>query len=411
MPSLSDRLKALGVQVGTKGLAQPHPSAHNSIENLLNVRQLENKFGETYAVETSFPPDYIHGKSIIYSEENFSTYSTWARDQRISDLSLNSFAFIDTETTGLSGGMGTFAFLIGIGRFDGGEFHLAQYFMQDPIEEPAQLYALEEFFCNCEAIVTYNGKAFDIPLLKTRFLSHGWKSPFDDQPHIDLLHLARRLWRDRIPSRTLSNLEYQILEFSRTEDDVPGWIIPQIYFDYLRSGDARPLKSVFYHNAMDILSLAALFNYTAGILANPSQTIVKDGVDVIALGKLFEDLGEIDTSIDLFIQGLEKELPRSVLIDGLQRLAKIHKRNNNYPKAIQLWKWAAGEQDLESHIELAKFYEHKAKDYKNALMWTSSAIELIESESYPNFLKIRLFHELEHRLSRLENKYQNSKES
>ncbi len=315
-----------------------------------------------------------------------------------------SFAYLDTETTGLSGGTGTYAFLIGVGRFDGDEFRLAQFFMRDPAEEPAQLAALEEFIAPCQALVTFNGKSFDVPLLTTRYIHHGWRPPFQDTAHVDLLHLARRLWRDRLPSRTLGNLEVQILGAERSDEDVPGWMIPSLYFDYLRSGDARPLKNVFYHNQIDVVSMAALFNHMAGMLADPLSGVVEHGVDLIALAKLNEDLGEIEAATRLYLHGLEHDLPRAILVDAFKRLALIYKRREQFGPAIELWEQAARYEDLDAHVELAKYYEHQAGDYDAAIRWTEAALQVIATPGYSIFERRRWAPELEHRLERLQRK-------
>ena len=127
-------------------------------------------------------------------------------DQRISQIKIDEFIFFDTETSGLSGGTGTFAFLIGAGRFEEDCFHLIQYFLRDPIEEAAQLHALSEFVGSKQGIVTFNGKTFDVPLLNSRYTINSDLSPFKTLAHIDLLPLARSLWRDRLPSRKLTEL-------------------------------------------------------------------------------------------------------------------------------------------------------------------------------------------------------------
>jgi uncharacterized protein YprB with RNaseH-like and TPR domain len=180
--------------------------------------------------------------------------------------------------------------MVGVGRFDGEVFRLAQFFMRDPIEEPAQLAALEAFLAPCETVVTFNGKAFDVPLLNTRYRINGEDSPLASTAQIDLLHLARRLWRERLPSCSLGSLEEHILEITRTSEDTPGWMIPELYFDYLRSGDARPLKGVFYHNTMDILSMVALLDLMAGTLADPLKMETEHPTDLVAVGRLFESL-------------------------------------------------------------------------------------------------------------------------
>ena len=404
MPSLSDKLKSMGVKVGARDLPPPRPRNLNGIEEVLLGRPYLTHMGETFLVEARYPAEYQHGGQGLYTSASLHTLAAWAGEQRIGECPQQGFVFLDTETTGLSGGTGTYAFLIGVGRFEGQDFHLAQLFMRDPIEEPAQLAALEEFMAPCQAVVSFNGKAFDIPLLNARFITQGWRTPFLDMAHVDLLHLARRLWRDRLPSRTLGNLEVHILGTRRTELDVPGWMIPQLYFDYLNSGDARPLQSVFYHNAMDVLSLAALFNYTAMLLADPFSRQAHQGVDLIALARLFEDLGDLDSATRLYIQGLEHDLPRQILLDAIDRLALIHKRGENLAAAVELWEQAARHEHIHAHVELAKYYEHRARDTVQALEWTQSAIDLARTASLPVYERRQWLEELEHRKERLQRK-------
>ena len=402
MPSLSDKLKSLGVKVGASDLpdAKPRKAAY-SIEQVLAGHVWQSHQGETYVVEELYPADFQQGHMGIQLTASRHVIADWAGDERVKLYPASSFAFIDTETTGLSGGAGTYAFLIGVGRFDGEDFHLAQFFMRDPVEEAAQLAALEEFMAPCEALVTFNGKSFDIPLLHTRFVSHGWRPPFKNSAHVDLLHLARRLWSERLPSRTLGNLEVQILGASRSEQDVPGWMIPSLYFQYLRSGDARPLKSVFYHNAMDVVSMAALFNHMAGMLAEPLNGAVEHAVDIVSMARLFESMGDLKSAIRLYLYGLEQNLPKQILLDAIQRLALIYKRAQDYQPAIELWQQAAHHRHLDSHVELAKYYEHRQRDYPAALEWTQAAIKLANSAKFSAFERRQHLPELEHRRQRL----------
>ncbi len=404
MPSLSDRLKSLGVTVGAQNLPPPQPAYPYSIDRVLDGHPASTSQGETYVVEARYPNDYTQGIAPLWVEQPLDAIAAWAREERIRSLDQHAFAFLDTETTGLSGGTGTYAFLIGVGRFEGSEFHLEQFFMRDPLEEPAQLAALEEFLAPCTALVTFNGKAFDVPILTTRFLTHGWRSPLADQVHVDLLHLARRLWRDRLPSRTLPNLEYQILGALRTQEDVPGWMIPQMYFDYLRSGDARPLRSVFYHNAMDVVSLAALFSHTAALLADPLSDRVGHAEDILAMARLFEEQEHYELAIQLYSRGMQADLPEETVINALQRLALIHKRLDNLAAAVTLWEEAARHQHLHAHVELAKYYEHRMQDYDEAIYWTETALSIIEQPGFPAYEKHQWQTELDHRLTRLHRK-------
>ena len=400
MPSLSDRLKSLGVKVGPQDLPPPTLSQRYPIETVLPGRLLDTSAGQAYLVEQVFAADYQHGYETLLCEAPLDTLSRWIGEERIPSLDRSEFAFIDTETSGLAGGTGTFAFLIGAGRFEGQTFHLTQFFMRDPTEEPALLSAFEAFLAPCKALVTFNGKAFDAPLVNTRFGMAGWRSPLSDLAHVDLLHLSRRLWRDRLPSRTLGNLEVQILRTTRTEDEVPGWMIPQLYFDYLRTGDARSMKSVFYHNAMDVVSLAALFKRISLILADPQHPVLESS-DRAALGRLFEELGETDQAIQLYEISLNSGLPEDLFWDTLQRLALVHKRRGAYEQALPLWEKAAKNRQVFACIELAKAYEHIFQDFPQALEWTRQGLDIVNAQDYPRHEQAVWLPELEHRLERL----------
>jgi uncharacterized protein YprB with RNaseH-like and TPR domain len=404
MPTLSDRLKALGVKIGTQDLPTPNKERSFPVEDIASGRFVDTGDGSTYIIEQDYTIDYIQGEVGLRLSTKPQTIAEWAGDQQITEHDPESLVFLDTETSGLAGGTGTFAFLVGVGRYTSTGFHLAQFFMRDPIEEPALLLALEEFLAPCRTIVSFNGKAFDVPLLDTRYILQGWKSPFKDFSHIDLLHLARRLWRDRLPSRTLANLEVQILHTSRTDEEIPGWMIPQIYFDYLRDGDARPLLRVFYHNAMDVVSLAALLNHTSLLLETPFSLPENESIDLAAIGRLMEDLGHTDRAFECYERCLQANLPDEILNDTLQRLSFLHKRNNNYAEALPLWEQAVVRNQVYAYEELAKYYEHHALDLEKARKWTLEALDHLESGSLPAYEKLPWMEVFQHRLERLERK-------
>lgn len=420
MSDLSDKLKSLGVKIGAKEVMPlDKPASTPSVfESILGGGPRQTPLGETYVVEARYAYGQAHGRARLSLQSSRRVLAEWAREPRLADLAPEDFAFLDTETTGLSGGTGTYAFLVGVARFEEHGLHLAQFFMRDPGEEPGQLAALEEFLAPCQALVTFNGKAFDAPLLLTRYLSHGWRPPFQGLAHVDLLHLARRLWRDRLPSRTLGMLEAHILGAGRSEEDIPGWMIPEMYFTYLQTGDPTPLKGVFYHNAMDVISLAALMEHMSAVLDDPEGLGSEHGVDLIALAKLYEDLGNQSAAARLYVHGLEHadartaQMPRTAMLQGLQRLAAMHKRQGDWPAAIELWEQAAQHLDLEAHVELAKCYEHALRDCPTATRWTQAAITLVvEGQALaPDGQPLGLFErrqrltELAHRLERLERK-------
>lgn len=408
MPSLSERLKSLGVKVGAQDLPAPRPRSSWPVEDVVPGRFQDTSGGPTFLVEATYPPEYYHGYSQLGLQQQPNVIAAWAGNSAIAAHDKSSFAFLDTETSGLAGGTGTYAFMVGAGRYTPQGFQLIQFFMRDPLEEPAMLLALEDFIAPCQTLVTFNGKSFDIPLLNTRYILQGWRSPFNDLAHVDLLHLSRRLWRDRLPSRTLSNLEVHILGAHRSEEEVPGWMIPQMYFEYLRDGDARPLKRVFYHNAMDVVSMAALLNHTTVFLENPANFPAVEALELAAAARLHAELGHIDRAVQLYQHCLGSDLPTDLYLDTAERLALIFKRQGDYHSAIPIWEAAAQSGGLSACEELAKYYEHHALDYPQAICWTQSALEYILQPGCPVPLKVQWLGELEHRLERLRHKLERS---
>ncbi len=401
--SIADKLKSLGVKKGTTHLAPPMSDTH-SIDSVVAGAFHSTPRGEVFIAEQSFLADYQYGSASLLSSFPLSLISQWANDPRISSLPLSQFAFLDTETSGLSGGTGTYAFLVGVARFLEDRFVLRQYFMRDPAEEPALLEGLVNFLAPCSALVTFNGKAFDAPLLKTRYTLHRIPHPFSDFSHLDLLPLARRLWRDRLESRALKYLEEHVLGLTRSSEEVPGYEIPWLYFDYLRTGDARPLGGVFYHNAMDVVAMAALLAHVNEMMEDPYDGNVQHGLDFVALGKLFEDLGRWDEAARLFERGLESGLNESDFGVAVKRLSILQKRRGDLNEAVRLWEAAARQGHLYAFIELAKHHEHRTRDMKSALKWTKAALKRVQKMEMPAYVRKHWLDEIERRMARLERK-------
>jgi uncharacterized protein YprB with RNaseH-like and TPR domain len=405
MASLSDKLQSLGVKLGARDLPPTRPRRKQyAVEQVIPGRFQRTPQGELFVVERHYPADHRHGRAELRLAGSLQMIAEWAGERRLAEAPPAAFAFLDTETTGLSGGTGTYAFLIGVGRLEDDQFHLAQFFMRDPLEEPLQLAALADFLRPCEVLVTFNGKAFDVPLLNTRYVTNGLASPLAAPAQLDLLPLARRLWRDRLPSRALGQLEVHILQAARTHEDVPGWLIPTVYFDYLRSGDARPLGGVFYHNAMDVLAMAGLLHHIGHQLTHPLDGRVEHGLDLVAMAKLFEALSRFEQAVQLYLAGLEGDLPEESYWDALQRLSFLHKRQGNWPAAIELWQQAAAGKQLYAHVELAKFYEHQARELRQAAHWTETALTITDHPSCPRPVRRQWRPALAHRLARLQRK-------
>ena len=290
--------------------------------------------------------------------------------------------FLDTETTGLAGGTGTCAFLIGIGNVEGMKFVVRQFFLRDYPEEKAMLEALAETLEACEGIVTFNGKTFDVPLLETRYALARMKSPLDRLVHFDALHPARRLWKLRLESCKLTDLEDAILGINR-EGDVPGSEIPAIYFDYLRSGDARGLQPVFYHNALDVVSLAALTVELARALGEGRAEALGSPLDLFSLSRILGTAGSKDKSISTCRQALAGGLPLPVESLALKHLAAEFKRKRQHESAIELWLELSRREPplaVEALEELAIHSEHHLRDLRQALEFTLAGLARLEEQ-------------------------------
>lgn len=400
MSSLKDRLRKMGVKP-SEVLKEIKPKLNFPIEKAVDGKIVKNSSGEFFLVERLFPIGFQHGNAKLEIKSSLEMISEWAGDEYISKAKIEEFCFVDTETTGLAGGSGTLAFMVGIGKFENGKFKLAQFFLNDPGDEVAMLFAIEEFIAPCKIIVSFNGKAFDVPLLNARYITNGQPSPFKGLAQLDILHLARRMWKTRLPSRTLNYLENEILELVRTGEDTPGWMIPSLYNDYLLTGDSRPIAGVFYHNEIDILSLAVLTEVLAEMISKPLKSKDTHVLDLVGVGKLHEDLGYLFEASQIFEHCLEQEMPDGIKHATVKRLSYIYRRLGQTPEALSLWWQAAADREVYAHEELAKYYEHKAHDLEEASKWTKAGIALINVDGFNRFERIQWQEKFEYRLDRL----------
>ncbi len=400
--SLSEQLKALGVRLGKEQTLKKPQKKTVRIEDVIDGRLIEMIYGQTFVHDEFYPKSFVHGIKPLYPTCPIQAICRWANADGLSLADLEDFIFLDTETSGLAGGTGTYAFEVGAGRFTSEGFTLAQFFMRHPGEEAALLAGLSQFMDGMKAVVTYNGKTFDIPLLNTRYTLMGMSSPFEAVEHFDLLALARRLWRIRLESRTLSNVENVILGFYRSEEEVPGYLIPEMYFDYLKTGNALPMAGIFYHNAMDILSLASLFSHTAFLLHDPFSEEIRHGEDIVALARFYEAMEDPSLAADLYERALNAKLPEALYWETLQRFSFFLKRQHAWEQALTIWEQAAAQDQLYAFEELAKYYEHHAKILESARHWTLSALAALNRQYLPVYEYHRWQGEFSHRLDRLE---------
>jgi uncharacterized protein YprB with RNaseH-like and TPR domain len=399
MPSLSDQLKKLGVQVGTANIRTPDKKHSKSLLlDVIDGAWESTRYGDCFVIRNFYPLSHKHGSVSLTAPLDITPFETNLGISNEPKIQKEKIIFIDTETTGLSGGAGTYVFLIGVAKYDKHGVNLAQFFLQDPAEELSQLSAFEEFTAGAELMVSYNGKSFDLPRIRSRFAFHGWEFPLHQTLHIDLLHVVRRLWKSHLPSCSLGDLEHHILKVKRSSIDIPGWEVSTKFFDYLQTGDPNPLKGVFYHNEIDVISLITLLIHISDRLRKPLLKKYQDNEDLISFGNYLNQNKDYKMASKVFHQALKiNSLSSNLRSSGLFNLSLIHKRNNDFDMAIPLWEEGASLNDPASCIELAKYYEHKEKDYQEAISWTLKAMELLKSVSRPTENE-------KHRLSRLKKK-------
>jgi len=341
--------------------------------------------------------------------------------------------FLDTETTGLAGGTGTYPFLVGIAWWEAGGLQIEQFFMRDLDEEHSLLLELSQRMRERPVLVTFNGKSFDWPLLETRYRMTRCIRAVSPSVHLDLLHPARRLWRLRLGSVRLRDLELHVLsgagrmiEWSRC-DDIDSSLIPEMYFDYLRGGPAEPLAGIFLHNQMDLRGLAALAGRIFMLLASGNGSSddadgeAPDPIEALGLSRMLRRHGRSARAREMYETALRFGLPRPVERLAQRELAQLAKRDRDYNRATSLWEelrqastparrkklmTAAeeGRQALEAAIEaaeqLAIYHEHRAKQPQLAAELTSQALAELRNAHHEGEIAATRAAKIEARLTR-----------
>lgn len=292
------------------------------------------------------------------------------------------WAFLDTETTGLAGGSGTCAFLIGVGRITPDGFRLRQFFLRDFGEEPSVLEALTEELSGMRTLVTYNGRAFDIPLLETRYRMNRARPPFASLDHVDLLYGARRMWRLRLENCRLQQLEREIIGFER-EGDIPGDQIPTAYFDFLRGQGAAWLAQVFEHNALDIVTLACIAAVLPQRFHEPSSGKLDHPEEMVSMGRWLHQSSRVDEALALFREAASRGLRDELMARTLWDVALIERRQKRWDAAVAMWSELASfsnPHQAGALVELSKHYEHREKNFEMALEWAAQALAIEATE-------------------------------
>ena len=277
--------------------------------------------------------------------------------------------FLDTETTGLSGGAGTVAFEIGVGFIDERGMVIRQYVMRDYGEEGAMLAEIAKLFERCDTVVTFNGKSFDLPLIESRMIMQRIRLNVTAYPHLDLLHACRRVYKLRLGRCNLATLEAAVLGNER-DDDLPGALVPQRYFDYLKTGEFALMEDVLRHNLQDVQSLAELIGHLCAAFREPLA--LSHPEDVYGIGRTLMRGGRVEQARRCF-----RILGKSSLSSQAHmHLAASYKKEREWADAVATYRAmiASGEGGTWPYVELAKYYEHIARDIPSALSCANGAL-------------------------------------
>ncbi len=347
-------------------------------------QEVETEFGRHYETEKLYERHRRHGSIGIADLESMPhNLLDPISNGLIQAIPPAKWCFLDTETTGLAGGSGTYAFLIGVGRISTQGFRVRQFFMRDFGEEASLLSALRDHLKEFEVLITYNGRTYDQPLLETRYRMLRQRPPFAGLEHLDLLFGARRLWNLRFDSCRLVDLENRILGVER-QGDLAGELIPYVYFEYLRTHEIFRLVPIFHHNAIDILSLACLTAIVPLAFHPPGQAQFAHGAEMVGLARWWRQAEQHENALALFRQALDRGLPDELLFRTMWDVAALEKKLGREHAALPvLTDLAAAPNEMRAQalIELAKYYEHRERNYAMALEMTRSALDLESSEA------------------------------
>jgi uncharacterized protein YprB with RNaseH-like and TPR domain len=387
-----------------RGFSPALPDGAERLAELLQAKSLSNQFGEHLTVRKWFseaigcaPPEgSVDAEALRLLAPGACAEASDPRQ----------WLFLDTETTGLMGGTGTYPFMVGIAWWDAGGLEVEQFFMRELSEEHALLLTLAERMAERPVLVTFNGKSFDWPLLETRYRMTRKIRAVEPRAHLDFLHPARNLWRVRLGSVRLAELEKHVLGWHRGADLISE-MIPQFYFDYLRGGSPEPLVQIFLHNQMDLRGLAGLASRIVAVLADP-QADGKDGLELFGVSRICERRGDMVRARKHYAQSLDRALPPETDRAARRSLAQLAKREGDLPLALKLWESILGSsrEGLEAYKQLAIHYEHQAREPQRAAVLVRKALgELRPSNRHAGLsaaLLRRYRSDFERRLQRLD---------
>jgi uncharacterized protein len=408
LAALKPARKRSTVDIGSepRGMAPEIPEGSARLAELLGAMPARNRFGEHLALRRWFS-EPIGGEPPERNVDE-AALRLLVPDAPAETADPRQWLFLDTETTGLAGGTGTYAFLVGVAWWDAGGLEVEQFFMRDHSEEHSLLVALAERIAERRVLVTFNGKCFDWPLLETRYRMTRRILPPAPRAHLDFLHPSRNLWRLRLKSARLPELERQVLGWNRGVD-VVSELIPAIYFSFLRGGSPEPLVPIFHHNQMDLRGLAGLAERVLSVLADPASP-TRDAFELFGVSRICERRGEATRARKLYEQSIASELPPEPARVARKALARLAKKDGDFRAACDLWTELLGSSrdGLDAYEELAIHFERRAREPDRAAVLVRQALAELRRANRLGTLAPAIYaryqKRFERRLARLERK-------
>ena len=405
MSSLADRLRAAVTSLPSKGGSHTGQSAAPACRGkdseaaaILGGEWRELRGERFLVIDRKYPPGHRHGH-VAVADTLPPDDTCWSRFALLSGATAVSAAgrmlFIDLETTGLAGGAGTYAFLVGCAWYQDGGLRVRQFFLSNFAAERMLLEAVADIADSCGAIVTYNGKSFDLPLIETRFLLHRLETPFAGVPHVDMLHPARRLWREDGSECRLTALEHVLCGHLR-EGDVPGFEIPSRYFHFVRTGDARRLKAVMEHNRLDLMALAML-TARASQLLEDGPAAARTGREALGMGRLYERAGMTLDARAAFVRAAEhRDTDCDTCAEAWRAYAVLSRRERKFAEAAHGWRRILELPNCPPAIQreaseaLAVHHEHRLRDLETARVFARQSLTVSSTRSRQDAAQYRL---------------------
>jgi uncharacterized protein len=358
--ALREQLAALRARMERQQLFAARPAEQQWPED---AREVTTEAGSHLELDRFFAFSDSHGSFLL---------------RTLAEMLQRDQVFLDTETTGLAGGSGTLAFLTGLGWCEADGFRIRFYLLREHGDEASALVAIAAELQRFRQVVTYNGRAFDVPLLETRFTMQRQRTPFARMDHADLLYDARRVWKLRLESCRLVELEKQILGHERI-GDVPGELIPHIWFQWLRTNALGQMPAVLHHNALDILSLACLAAIVPSIFADPAGAALRHGTEMVGVGRWLLREERYEEGVALMERAMRTNLSDELTFRTLRDLALAAKKAGQQEASLRYFSelaTCANNFRMEALAALAIHYEHRERNFARALEMTEAALQL-----------------------------------